>query len=407
MKVLLVNCVYGNGSTGKILSSLHHGLIRDGWDSFVRYARGPLSDEKNVRKLSSEKIVQFQALCSRLTGYTYSCSPMTTSRLKGDIKKLKPDVVNLHCVNANTVNIAEILTFLKKNKIPTVVTAHAEFVYTGGCGHSLECNKWKSGCSKCPQFHTIDSQLPVSYFSDRCRHYWKALSKAYADFPQLRLTGVSPWLVSRIKQSPFFTNNQVWCTLNGVNTVIFHPREASHLRKLHEIPSGGRIYLHVTPNFRSPLKGGKYMLDFANIIRQHRPDDRLIIIGYNDDDENLLPNIISIRHINNQTELAEYYSLADVTLVPSSRETFSMVTAESLCCGTPVVGFKAGGPESICTRGKALFVEYGDLEALVNSALSIEKDHTISTFYIPLFSEESMVTQYEAVYNSLNYGETD
>ena len=38
-----------------------------------------------------------------------------------------------------------------------------------------------------------------------------------------------------------------------------------------------------------------------------------------------------------------------------------MVTAESLCCGTPVVGFKAGAPEQIAIKEFSEFVEYGDL----------------------------------------------
>ena len=53
------------------------------------------------------------------------------------------------------------------------------------------------------------------------------------------------------------------------------------------------------------------------------------------------------RQVEDQSELAAFYSLADVTLLTSEKETFSMVCAESLCCGTPVVGFQAGAPEGI------------------------------------------------------------
>lgn len=404
MKVLLVNCVYGQGSTGKILKSLHQGLLSRGWDSHVRYGRGPISSDPNVTKLANERIVQVQALVSRITGYSYSCSPVTTKRLKDAINKIKPDVVNLHCVNANTVNIAEIIEYLKKEEIPTVVTAHAEFLYTGGCGHSLKCNKWKTGCDNCPQFHSEESQLSKSYFFDRSKSYWHALERAYSDFNNLRITGVSPWLVDRIMQSPFFSSEQVCYTPNGIDTKIFYPRSTSSLRKLHSITEEARVYLHVTPNFRMPLKGGKYIIELARRIYKTNPADRVIIIGYNDSTMNFPPNVIPISHTNNQDELATYYSMADATVIASSRETFSMVTAESLCCGTPIVGFKAGGPESITRLGHSDFCDYGDIDSLIKKSQLIQKDKEISSLYIKELSEETMVNQYESVYKTLlNY----
>ena len=401
MKVLLVNCVYGQGSTGKILKSLHQGLIARGWDSYVRYGRGQISSEPNVEKLASERVAQLQALASRISGYSYSCSPITTKRLKDDINQIKPNIVNLHCINANTVNIAEILEFLKRKNIPTVVTAHAEFLYTGGCGHALTCNKWKTGCGNCPQFHSPDSQLSTSYLFDRSKSYWHALEKAYSGFNDLRITGVSPWLVDRIKQSPFFSSEQVCYTPNGVDTNIFHPRLADDLRRCHGIAETAKVYLHVTPNFKMPLKGGKYILELANRINEIRPKDIVIIIGYDGSTADLPKNVIPITHTNNQEELAEYYSMADATVIASSRETFSMVTAESLCCGTPVVGFKAGGPESICRFGHASFCEYGDIVSLVKNSITIYKSKEISSIYTKEFSMDSMTRQYMSVYNKI------
>ena len=56
--------------------------------------------------------------------------------------------------------------------------------------------------------------------------------------------------------------------------------------------------------------------------------------------------------------------MADLTLVTSRRETYGMVCAESLSCGTPIVGFMAGGTESIALPQFSEFVEYGNIEAL-------------------------------------------
>ena len=42
-----------------------------------------------------------------------------------------------------------------------------------------------------------------------------------------------------------------------------------------------------------------------------------------------------------------------------------MVTAESLCCGTPVVGFNSGAPELIALPEYSHFSEQGDIKQLM------------------------------------------
>ena len=75
-------------------------------------------------------------------------------------------------------------------------------------------------------------------------------------------------------------------------------------------------------------------------------------------------------NISNQSELATWYKKADLTVLTSKRETFGMAVAESLCCGTPVVGFKCGGSESIAIKDFTEFVEFGDIDALENTIRS-------------------------------------
>jgi len=45
--------------------------------------------------------------------------------------------------------------------------------------------------------------------------------------------------------------------------------------------------------------------------------------------------------------LATYYSAADVCVVPSHYESFSLVAAEALACGTPVIAARVGGLQSV------------------------------------------------------------
>ena len=67
-----------------------------------------------------------------------------------------------------------------------------------------------------------------------------------------------------------------------------------------------------------------------------------------------------------------------MTLLTSEREVFSMVCAESLCCGTPVIGFKAGGPESIAIPEYSTFVKYGDVDTLYQKILQYLNNEKIS-----------------------------
>ena len=82
-----------------------------------------------------------------------------------------------------------------------------------------------------------------------------------------------------------------------------------------------------------------------------------------------------------------------------------MVTAESLCCGTPVVGFKAGGPESIALKDYSIFVEQendGELEIALRKMLSSSANKIeISREACPQYNKEKMCEEYYRIYREL------
>lgn len=67
-----------------------------------------------------------------------------------------------------------------------------------------------------------------------------------------------------------------------------------------------------------------------------------------------------------EAELPRAYAAADVTLMPSlDLEGFGLATVESLACGTPVLGSRAGAtPELLAPLDPALLFEPGSAEAL-------------------------------------------
>ena len=80
-----------------------------------------------------------------------------------------------------------------------------------------------------------------------------------------------------------------------------------------------------------------------------------------------------------------------------------MVCAESLACGTPIVGFRAGGPESVFVGNFAKFVEYGNVDALdkaANDMLAEKLD--VDTYLIhKRFTANRMAEKYRQLYKQI------
>ena len=116
-------------------------------------------------------------------------------------------------------------------------------------------------------------------------------------------------------------------------------------------------------------------------------------------------NIKLLGAITDSSYLASLYSMADLTVLTSKKETFSMVCAESLCCGTPIVGFEAGAPEQISLPDYSRFVTHGDTQALAQIARELldtpMNKVKISQQAHQVYAKEKMAKQYIENYKRL------
>lgn len=400
MKILQVNCVYKKGSTGKITYDIHSELLKQGIESVVCYGRGEKINEPHVYKTCGEVYSKINHLLSEFTGVMYGGCFFSTNKLIKIIKKEKPDVVHLQCINGYFVNIYRLVSWLKKHDIKTVLTLHAEFMYTANCGYALDCDKWQTGCGHCPRL----KQETKSFFIDGTHKSWMKMKKAFDGFnDNLVVTSVSPWLMERAKLSPILNDKKHEVVLNGVNTDVFHFYDTAELRSQMGL-NGFKVIFHATPSFDDnikSLKGGYYVLKLAEKMLDENV--KFVVAGNHPEGLKVPPNVILLGKVADQELLAKYYSMADVTLLTSKKETFSMVTAESLCCGTPVVGFKAGAPEQIAIDDYSKFVTHGDISALytvvcemLNNNFSKQK---IAHIAQENYSKKTMVGNYVDIYN--------
>lgn len=398
MKILQINNVYGKGSTGKITKDIHGFLQENGYDSVVLYGRGKKTTDKNVFKICGEFEAKVYKFFSFLSGLPYGGCPFSTFRIIKRIKKEKPDVVHLQCLNGNFVNVYQLVKWLNANEIKTVLTLHAEFMYTANCSHAFDCDKWKTGCGNCECYREATGSL----FKDRTNKSYKKMFEAFFNFKNLTVVSVSPWLKKRAELSPILKDKNHEVILNGLDTSVFNRKE-SKIRKIYGLTED-KIIFHATPNFNADkehIKGGYYVIELAKALK----DYKFIVAGMHEKNISVPENMVLLDKLESQTALSEWYSVADVSVIASKRETFSMVVAESLCCGTPVVGFKAGAPEKIAIKEYSQFVPYGDVEALTKAVESMINNvfdkGEIEKVAKKNYSKDVMAEKYIKVYTKL------
>ena len=397
MKILLIDVNCKQSSTGKIVYDLYTQCNKDGHTAAICYGRGPRVDEPNIYKFSSTIEVYLHALLTRITGLTGYYSFFSTRKLIKFIASYQPDVVHIHELHAYFVNLKPVIDYLKKNNIRTIWTFHCEFMYTGKCGYAYDCEKWKNECGKCPYLR----DYPSSLIFDFTKKMFNDKKKMFENFNNLTIVTPSKWLADRTKLS-FLKDKKIEVIYNGIDTNIFKPKNIDYLKLKHNI-TDQKIIVYVTADFDNERKGGKYVLELAK--RLQFENIKMFIVGNKKVLENLPKNIIMVGRTNNQDKLADYYNLADLSLITSKKETFSMICAESLSCGTPIVGFEAGAPETITIQEYSEFVKYGNMDALIQAVYRwIDKKNEVTADLAKKaakkYSKERMYANYLKLYSN-------
>lgn len=398
MKILQINCVYGVGSTGKITKDIHEGLLQKGYDSVVIYGRQKKVQDTSVYKLCPEWYAKLNNLRSRIDGIMYGGAYISTMAIIRKIKKENPDVVHLQCINGYFCNIFKLLSFLKKQKIKTVLTLHAEFMYTANCGYAGECKQWIEGCAKCPKLR----EETLSVLFDRTKKSWKKMHDIYRDWNELCIVGCSQWIIDRASNCESLKNKKMLTLHNGIdNNRIFYPRKEakSYIREKYSIAYDKKIILYVAPVF-SKLKGFDFIIDL--IKQSSELPFHFILAG--DTVEVEYDNVTVVGKIANQEYLSKLYSAADVFVIASRDDNYPTVCLEAISCGTPVIGFDVGGVKETIYSGMGSVVALGDIEAMKNQLIEVT-NNILSEETIErarrYHSKERMVSEYEELYNSL------
>lgn len=350
MKVVQINATCGVGSTGKICVSVSEALNDINIENYIIYSAIGTEFPAGI-SCSSKKYIKLQALKSKILGNYGFNSRFATQRIIKQLENINPDIVHLHNIHGHDCNLTLLFDYFKKKKQKLYWTFHDCWAFTGYCPHFtlVKCDKWKTKCKECPQFKNY------SWFFDKSSTVFQ---KKKALFSGLDLTIITPskWLSELVKES-FLKDYPTKVINNGIDLSVFKPTD-SNFRKKYNCENK-YILLGVAFDW-----GEKKGLDvFIELSKRLNEQYQIVLVGTNDNIDKQLPdNIISIHRTQNQQELAEIYTAADLFVNPTREENYPTVNMEAIACGTPVLTFNTGGSPEIITENTGSVVECDNID---------------------------------------------
>lgn len=369
MKIVSIN-TFNIGSTGKIMLQIADEARKSGIDYYTCCPRARDNYKKQVEHqifIGNRVLRNVHGVLSRLTGLEGLFSIISTVNFLKGIDAIKPDVIHLHNIHGSYINYPLLFCYIKKRNIRAVWTLHDCWAFTGRCPYFMvvKCNKWKSGCNNClyPKSEYPTAKLDSSYY---CYKYKK---NAFCNVENLIIVTPSNWLAGIVKQS-FLGGYPVKVINNGIDLEVFRPC-TSNFKTDYGIKEQQKIILGVAFNW-DYRKGLDVFSKIANIL-----DDnfKIVLVGTNEDTEKYIPkNVITIRRTENQKQLAEIYSAADVLVNPTREDNYPTVNMEAIACGTPVITFHTGGSPEIIDDGCGEVVDVDDIDGLINAIEKMTSD---------------------------------
>jgi glycosyltransferase involved in cell wall biosynthesis len=364
MKILQINAVNSIGSTGRICSEITDYLNENFFEGYIAYSNG-FPHEKGY-KVGTSLESKVHALNSRVFGTQAYFSKTGTKKLIMYIEEIKPDVIHLHNLHGNFINLAILINYLADNDIATVITLHDCWFFTGKCTHYTVdgCFKWQTGCGNCPR---LKKDNP-SWFFDRTNKMYKDKKEWFGRIPRLAVVGVSEWITNEAKKSFLSSAKVIKKIYNWIDLNTFRPVDTASLRQKLGL-NNKFIILGVSSGW-SEAKGLNKFIELS----KHITDDSVIILVGNISANIKLPkNVININETHNVNELVEYYSMADVFLNLSLEETFGKVTAEALACGTPAITNNSTANPELIGEGCGYINEISDIKQITQNILKIKE----------------------------------
>ena len=251
---------------------------------------------------------------------------------------------------------------------------------TGHCAYSYDCEKWKTGCGKCP----YPEEYPELQ-TDTTKYLWKLKKITFDKIENMVIVAPSLWIKKNVEQSPILDGFKVLYIPNGVDTNIFKQKDKNEAKQKYNISKDSKVVLFIAEQLNTDKrKGGAYLVKALNSLNESlKKNIVLLMIGKEEMtncgiDKNI--KIYKAGYINNDIDLAGLYQAADIMVLPTLADNLPNTILESMACGTPVVSFNVGGiPEIVKHKETGYLAELKNVNDLKNGIEKLLIDDDLRT----------------------------
>jgi glycosyltransferase involved in cell wall biosynthesis len=336
----------GGGGGAIAMNRLHIGLKAAGIDSKILCIRKTTDSPDSIRYSPNRFIEKIENGLKRSTANLglHDIHRLNSFLIRFHPAYRKADVIHIHGTHGFLNYLA--LPLLSMSK-PVVYTLHDMWPYTGHCGFSYDCERWKTGCGKClyPENHPAIQK-------DHTRIEWKLKDWVYR-LSDLRIVTLSTMKTQEASWS-ILNRFSLYHIPNGLDIEIYYPLDSEQCRRQLGLPLNKRVLMFAALSLDQPRKGSDLLIKaLQNLPESLKSDTILVTIGHGDrliGEKAGIP-IVNLGFIHDDRQKAVVYSAADIFVSPSRGETLPLVLQEAAACGTPLVSFDVGGVADILHHG--------------------------------------------------------
>ena len=248
----------------------------------------------------------------------------------------KSDFIHIHNIHGRYWSLFSVPIYSYFKKI--IITLHDEFLISGDCAYTRNCNRWIHSCGKCPQlkFSEVDRYPATGIDNTRLNLLTKKLLFAITKKSNVIITAPSQLLLNKAKISHLrkfrIEKLNYGIDIDTWKIVVRISDKEKYFKNIK------RYVTFIANNVSEERKGFKFLLNNYQVF--HENNLHLLIVGRHDQ-LNLTSSDYPLFHflgsISNKSSLVSVLSNSQCTLIPSIADNFPFVGLESLSCGTPIL----------------------------------------------------------------------